>query len=172
MRVKVTVADSESVAMEAESVAWQCGGLKAPDTVTFRVEASRARKSSLDYKAAVSRSLLSLQPSLYSPVSRSLASLDPCQPAELCWAPRMRLYSFPWRRRSTHSHIVNRTVLRIGRRFRYVTRIGRRFRYVTRIGRRFGYVQRIGRRFKYVLRIGRRFRYVQRIGRRFRYVQR
>ena len=131
------VTESESVAMEAESVLGQCGGLKAPDTVTFQVN-TKARKSSLDFKAPVSRSLLSLQPSLYSPVSRSLASLDPCQPAELCWAPRLRLYSFPWRRRSTHSHIINRTVLRIGRRFRYVLRIGRRFRYVLRIGRRLG----------------------------------
>ena len=46
------------------------------------------------------------------PVSRSLASLDPG-----LLGSRLRMYSFPWRRRSTASHIL--TKLRIYRRARY-----------------------------------------------------
>ena len=52
-------------------------------------------------------------------VSRSMVSLESV-PSSLveCPASRLRLYSFPWRRRSTASHILTHQVLRIRRRFR------------------------------------------------------
>ena len=64
----------------------------------------------------VSRSLLSLE----SGRAGSLASLASATGSTVDWPPssRLRLYSFPWRRRSTASHILNHRHLRIRRRFR------------------------------------------------------
>lgn len=64
----------------------------------------------------VSRSLLSLE----SGRAGSLASLASATGSTVDWPPssRLRLYSFPWRRRSTASHILNHRQLRIRRRFR------------------------------------------------------
>ena len=52
-------------------------------------------------------------------VSRSMVSLESVPSSLVDWpASRLRLYSFPWRRRSTASHILTHQVLRIRRRFR------------------------------------------------------
>ena len=52
-------------------------------------------------------------------VSRSMVSLESVPSSQVDWpASRLRLYSFPWRRRSTASHILTHQVLRIRRRFR------------------------------------------------------
>ena len=57
-------------------------------------------------------------------VSRSMVSLESVPSSLVDWpASRLRLYSFPWRRRSTASHILTHQVLRIRRRFRWALRI-------------------------------------------------
>ena len=94
-RMSATVSNNDFQVSEADTDP----DLRLLETVSLRVEPSKS-------------------------VSRSMVSLESVPNNLVEWpASRLRLYSFPWRRRSTASHILTHQVLRIRRRFRWEVKV-------------------------------------------------